>query len=208
LQRLDLNYVDGSVEEIGGSESDTTNNKMELVAVEQTIRFADGMPSIIYTDSAYVANNIHHLEAWKSNNWMTRSKTPVANKEVWQKISLLPRDNVTFYRLPGHANILGNERADKIATQFADTGNADLKKMSLDQYGEGVLKVSVENIKKGKEKSNKGKAYSYVSVVDGKVETHATWQECEARVKGRNAKFKKVFSESEEKDLIAEYKKP
>ena len=42
--------------------------------------------------------------------------------------------------------------------------------------------------------SKKGTAYSYVSVIDGKVETCATWAACEKRVKGQKAKFKKVFS--------------
>ena len=51
--------------------------------------------------------------------------------------------------------------------------------------------------------SKKGKAFSYVSQVDGVVMTHATWTECEKRVRGKKAKYKKSFSADDEKELIA-----
>ncbi len=53
--------------------------------------------------------------------------------------------------------------------------------------------------------SKKGKAYSYVSLVDGKVLVHATWAECEKRVKGKKAKYKKTFSKEGEQSLIKEW---
>ena len=51
----------------------------------------------------------------------------------------------------------------------------------------------------------KTKAYSYVSVVGGKVATHKTWGECEARVRGVRARFKKATSPQEERAIIAEF---
>ena len=51
------------------------------------------------------------------------------------------------------------------------------------------------------------KAYSYVSLVGGKIETHKTWAECEARVKGRAAKYKKALSANNERELITEWSK-
>jgi hypothetical protein len=55
-----------------------------------------------------------------------------------------------------------------------------------------------------KEKKS-GKAYSYVSLVDGAVKTHTDWNSCKIRVEGKKAKFKKVFSEEEEKALVNEW---
>jgi viroplasmin and RNaseH domain-containing protein len=63
-------------------------------------------------------------------------------------------------------------------------------------------------VSKSASKSKKtGPAYSYVSLVDGKVKTTKTWTECEKLVKGKSAKYKKVFSKEDEATLIEEWKK-
>lgn len=57
-----------------------------------------------------------------------------------------------------------------------------------------------------KSASNKGAAYSYVSIVDGVVHADKDWATCEKRVKGaKGAKYKKVFSKAEETELIQDY---
>ena len=62
--------------------------------------------------------------------------------------------------------------------------------------------------KKTSKKKGTGKAYSYVSMIDGKILTHKTWAECETRVKGvAGAKFKKVFSKEEEGELFEQWRK-
>jgi ribonuclease HI len=60
--------------------------------------------------------------------------------------------------------------------------------------------------KPSKSKTNTGPAYSYVSMVGDLIETHKTWAECEARVKGKSgAKFKKAKTIEEESDIISEW---
>ena len=78
----------------------------------------------------------------------------------------------------------------------------------------GATTVDITNIThdaelheaKAKTKSrSSAKAYSYISSVDGKVMTHKTWSECEARVRGKKARFKKATSPSEEQDIIRSF---
>ena len=83
-----------------------------------------------------------------------------------------------------------NERADQIATNFADGLNPLLYNGSLQSYTykEGLvnLEQKIEQLKASKSKkrqSSKKAAYSYVSLVDGKIGIHNTWVECEVRVK-------------------------
>lgn len=68
-----------------GSESETTNNRMELQAAIEGIRLAQKNYSlIIYTDSQYVKNGITTwITGWKNNNWLTSNKKPVKNKDLW-----------------------------------------------------------------------------------------------------------------------------
>ena len=51
----------------------------------------------------------------------------------------------------------------------------------------------------------KAKAYSYLSLVDGVTQRHTTWAECETRVKGKKAKFRKTVSMKDEKDILNEW---
>lgn len=208
------------VDEGGGGEKETTNNRMEMMAVLKALTFFDGyyVPGelkeksfTIYLDSAYVMNgSTKWVFGWAKNNWKTSLKEDVANVDLWQQImEVMKGKKIEWKLLKGHAGVAGNERCDEIATSFADsvTGGdfPELYKGNLSDY-----KVDIMNLESSgagsagsKKKSSKEKAYSYVSMVDGLVMTHKTWAECEARVKGaKGAKFKKVFSAAEESDLI------
>jgi len=106
-----------------GRELKTTNNRMELMAILKVAEIAAENPSdefIIYTDSLYCVNSINKwMRGWASNNWVRPNKQPVENLELMQALyKLFSRDffNATVRKIPGHVNILGNELADRLAT--------------------------------------------------------------------------------------------
>jgi ribonuclease HI len=105
---------------------------------------------------------------------------------------------VQWKYIGGHIGVLGNERCDHIATDFADGMKIKLYKGPIEDYDlPDILDMSHDEMSLVEKKSksfhhSSAKAYSYVSMVDGVIETHHTWPECEKRVKGaRGAKYKK-----------------
>jgi len=202
--------TDDSVTELGGRAEQTTNNQMELAGVIEGLSYLKNKHKTggvtIYTDSSYVVNGITKwVYGWQKNGWQTKTKDPVLNKDLWQRLVEVSHGfDINWQLLPGHAGVPGNERCDEIATSFADKSDIKLFDGDRGDYSVG-LDVTVDKSKL-KEKSRKNqKAYSYVSFVDGVVKTHKTWEDCEARVKGKKAKFKKVLSAVEETELTAEW---
>ena len=88
-----------------GSENDTTNNRMELKAAIEGIKLAaDESKLMLYTDSKYVMDGITSwIENWKKNNWLTSSKKPVKNQDLWEQLDTLnERYNVSWKWVKGH----------------------------------------------------------------------------------------------------------
>ncbi len=223
------------VVELGGGEKNTTNNRMELKAAAKALEMvskvsgsvAGAAPSIdIYTDSAYLINGITKwVSGWKRNGWKTKTKDDVLNKDLWLEIDHLANTSslkIKWHHIGGHVGIAGNERCDEIATAFADDiagggggRGANLFNGSLGDYkkvlgGRDILDIShdvgLAATKKSSSARSNAKAYSYVSKVDGVIQTHKTWQECEKRVKGaRGARFKKALSVGEESEIIKSF---
>ncbi len=214
---------EGKVVELGGREEKTTNNRMELSAALATLRYIEerGLSGDIriYTDSAYLLNGITGwVYAWEKNGWKTKTGEPVLNQDIWQELSgIVFRQklirSIEWIKVEGHAGLRGNERADEIATTFADQKNMALFSGAKEKY-EKLLGGSLFDKNPAKEEKKKlsrpkGKAYSYVSMIGGMIATHKTWQECERRVKGKSgAKFKKALSPQEEKQIISEWTNP
>ena len=196
-----------TVNELGGREDHTTNNRMELTAVISALQALQNEKNItIYSDSAYVVNGITRwVKGWAKNNWRTSQKEQVLNQELWQKLIKLTEHKVINWKIvKGHSGTAGNERCDVIATSFADKKPIVLYSGSRERYG---INVSVINDSISNSKS-KSKAYSYVSLVDGIVQVHKTWEECKGRVHGKpNARYKKSTSPAEEEEIINEFSK-
>lgn len=199
---------DDKVFELGGSETKTTNNRMELTAVIEGLSFLVDKKEVgdvfVYTDSSYVVNGITKwVYGWQSNGWVKQGGEAVLNTDLWKKLlTLSMKFDISWKLLPGHSGILGNERCDKIATSFADKEKINLYSGSISDYPIKILPVIFSQ--KKQEKS--GKAFSYVSKVSGIVKVHKSWKECEDRVRGqKGAKYRKVFSPDEEKALIDEF---
>jgi len=211
---------DHMVKELGGGESSTTNNRMEMMAIYQSLNsLSKENKSIrVYTDSMYFINGITKwIHGWKKNGWKTGEGKDVLNKDIWSAMDQLitkMSSKVEWFYVPGHSNFMPNERVDEIAVAFSKNKSFNLFSGSYDRYDidlfKDIKKVEKGEFKKSKSKSssNKGKkAYSYVSRVNGVVEVHKTWASCEARVKGQSgAKFKKALDIDEEENLIKEFR--
>lgn len=207
------------VTELGGREEHTTNNRMELRAAIEGLRASNMEPAgqrTVYTDSSYVINGITKwVHGWKKNGWKTKEKKPVINQDLWQALDVTATacgSEIVWQYVGGHVGVAGNERVDEIASDFAEGKKVGLYQGSASEYGVDVSNLGVDDSKqKAKSASSsrsKGKAYSYVSLVDGKLLTHKTWAECEQRVRGRSARFKKALSKSDEADIIKQFSTP
>ena len=201
------------VDEGGGREDLTTNNRMEMKAVTEAFRLFDGyydkaaavdISYTVYLDSSYVLNGITKwVFGWQKNGWITSTKDLVSNVDIWKEMmEATAGKKIEWKLLKGHAGIAGNERCDEIATSFADDAQPDLYKGLLSEYSFDPFNLA-SSTPTSSSKKNKGKAYSYVSAVDGLVMTHQSWAECEARVKGaKGARYKKALNAQEETELI------
>ncbi|MDE2030778.1 MAG: ribonuclease HI [Patescibacteria group bacterium] len=113
--------------EIGGSEKNTTNNRMELVAVIESLKYViKKHPKenvVIYADSSYVLGGITTwIHNWEKNGWRTANKKPVLNQDLWQELIALVREfkgTLSWQKVKGHAGHIHNERADQIATEYS-----------------------------------------------------------------------------------------
>ncbi len=204
----------GSVVEIGAGSRMATNNQMELAAAIEALRRlqdVDG-PVVVYADSSYVLRGISEwIHSWRRRGWKTTSGSDVANREQWQELSALTTargtDTVEWRHVPGHAGVPGNERADAIASGFAERGSVDLYEGPRAAYPidvETVVAAAAPATSGSRASRARGKrAYSYLSVVDGVARRHQTWGECEARVKGRSgARYKKAMTRQEEPIIL------
>ena len=86
---------DDEIAKYNGSENDTTNNRMELKAAIEGIKLAtNGSPLTLYTDSKYVKDGITSwIENWKKNNWLTSSRKPVKNQDLWEQLDVLNNEH-------------------------------------------------------------------------------------------------------------------
>jgi ribonuclease HI len=205
------------IDERGGREDLTTNNRMELKAAIEALKFFDdyyakGTPTTfeVRLDSAYVLNGATKwLHVWKAKNWISSTKEEVKNIDLWQEMdSVLKGKEIKWTLLKGHSEIYGNERCDEIATAYADNKKVNLYSGFLAEYpnSEEVLNIKV-GVATKKSSKNKSPAYSYVSMVDGKINIDQTWDECKKRVHGKKALFKKSISKVDEENIVSEFRK-
>ena len=101
-----------------GGEVETTNNRMELMAVIQALEaLTRPVPVRIITDSQYVKKGITEwIYNWKRNGWRTAARQPVKNTDLWQRLdSLVAANDVEWRWVKGHSGHPENERADTLA---------------------------------------------------------------------------------------------
>ena len=110
--------------EIFGGERHTTNNRMEITAVIESLKLVKKKAKVcIYTDSTYVKDGISSwIKQWKINGWKTAAKKPVKNEELWRELDLLvSQHQIEWIWVKGHAGDEGNERADALANKGVTT---------------------------------------------------------------------------------------
>lgn len=120
---------DTIVQELGGYEKETTNNRMELMAVIEALEYINKNQKksevIIHADSTYVLGGVTEwIHNWEKNGWKTSNKKPVLNQDLWQMLIALVRvfeGKLFWQKVKGHAGHIYNERADEIATTFASS---------------------------------------------------------------------------------------
>ena len=109
----------GYEKEISGGEANTTNNRMELMAVIAGLQALKEPCSItLYTDSKYVADGIAKgwAASWRARGWKKSDKSPALNPDLWgQLLDLLEEHDVKIIWVKGHAGHRENERCDEMA---------------------------------------------------------------------------------------------
>lgn len=126
---------EGKVSQLSDYDVDTTNNRMELIAMQYALLAAitmvknDGYDEVkIYTDSSYVYNSISQnwIYEWEKNGWKNKSGAKIKNSDIWLSIiSIIRRINalkydINIYKVKGHADNVGNIRADELAVKMRD----------------------------------------------------------------------------------------
>lgn len=211
---------DGRVEELGGGEPQTTNNRMELTAAVEALAAAihhdTGDAIRLYVDSTYVIKGITRwIHAWKQNGWQTKSGNAVANQDLWERLharvaKLETRATISWSYVRGHRGVPGNERADEIAVAYTRGEMPSLYRGARSAYT-----VDIEHLPEADEadpngprgtkggRRTRGTPHSYLSLVNGDLRRHRTWPECERRVKGQaGARFKKAMTRQEEAEIV------
>ena len=108
----------GHRRELSGGERETTNNRMEMMAVIRSLETLKRPCRIqLHTDSTYVMKGMTEwLANWKKKNWRTAGKQPVKNQELWQRLEqAVERHDVEWCWVKGHSGVTENERADELA---------------------------------------------------------------------------------------------
>ena len=117
-----LRYGDIKERHIYGGEANTTNNRMELMAAIEALAVLTRSCQVkLTTDSQYVRKGITEwLAGWKRKNWMTASKKPVKNVDLWKRLEQeASRHQVDWCWIKGHSGHPDNEMADELARRGA-----------------------------------------------------------------------------------------
>lgn len=137
-----INYQSGitnyKITELGGASKHSTNNQMELTGPIEALKYLQKncvrqdltQKLEIFSDSKYVILGITEwIFNWQKNNWRNAAKKPVLNKELWEELYKLSQQfKIKWTYVEGHIGDKYNERADEIATNFADGIKIKLKK--------------------------------------------------------------------------------
>lgn len=121
-------YKENGQETISGHEVETTNNRMELMAIVKALskikkEYRDCKEYEIYSDSAYVVNAINYgwIAKWAINNWVTTKGEEIKNQDLWKRYLKLSNDlnlknvKIKVIKIKGHNNNAFNDHVDEVA---------------------------------------------------------------------------------------------
>jgi ribonuclease HI len=109
---------------IFGGEPETTNNRMEMKAVIESLRALKKSSEIIlYTDSTYVKDGITKwIHGWKKNGWRNANRKPVKNSDLWQELDIeTKKHRIEWIWVKGHSGNYYNEIVDELARNGANS---------------------------------------------------------------------------------------
>lgn len=145
--------------EFSGAEADTTNNRMELIAVIMGLSAIKEPCEVnLYSDSAYVVNAFEQdwVTSWESNNWKNANNKDVKNRDLWLKLlELLKVHDVHFIKVKGHADNELNNRCDTLATTAIKTYIAEHPELSKQNKQENLINKSKNTNNISKEQFDK-----------------------------------------------------
>lgn len=110
----------GHERELFGGEANTTNNRMELLAVINALEALQRpCRAEVYTDSQYVQKGISEwIASWKRRGWKTADRKPVKNSDLWVRLdALAAQHDLSWHWVRGHDGHPENERADVLANR-------------------------------------------------------------------------------------------
>jgi len=119
-----IRFEDGSVEEFGGSDPATTNNRMELQAALSLLKRLAELPRhsdlTLRTDSKYLIDGLGSwMAGWKRKGWKTAAGKPVLNQDLWQALDAARLPDVPLTYVKGHSGDPDNDRVDAIAVAYS-----------------------------------------------------------------------------------------
>ena len=117
----------GNRKEISEGFEETTNNRMEALAVIKGLEALKEKCSVtLYSDSKYVVDAIEKgwARKWNANGWKRNAKDKALNADLWDRmLTLLDYHDVKFIWVKGHADNIENERCDELARGAILSGN-------------------------------------------------------------------------------------
>lgn len=118
---------EGKRKELSEGYKETTNNRMEMMAVIQALKELKCKCEVdLYSDSKYIVDAINKgwANKWQKNNWMRNKKDKALNVDLWKELlGLLEVHKVTFIWVKGHADNVENERCDLLAREAIEKNN-------------------------------------------------------------------------------------
>ena len=147
-------FDDNSEIEIGGSEQNTTNNRMELTAAIKTLEklrnFKLKENFKLRTDSKYVIEGYTKwIINWKRNGWKTSTGKSVQNLDLWKKIDNLRINGLVMEFVKGHSGDKQNERVDLIATSYSkgiSFVSKDKESITLSDFSQEAAPSEIQNL--------------------------------------------------------------
>ena len=132
-----LRFEDGSVEEFGGHDPATTNNRMELQAALELLKRLKDLPRhpdlTLRTDSKYLIDGLGSwMQGWKRRGWKTAAGKPVLNQDLWLALDQARLRDVPLTYVKGHSGDPDNDRVDRIAVSFSRGLGPDLQTTTAD----------------------------------------------------------------------------
>ena len=177
-------FESGAVHELGGRETETTNNRMEMQAAISILQFLVehhySQNIELHTDSEYLRKGITQwIRGWKKKGWKNSAGKPVLNKDLWMQLDTITQQlkqqeniEIIWKYVRGHAGNQGNERCDQIARAYSLKQPIQLKQAdfyALPKDNNSPRSTDNQDLEKdGKEPSNISQS-SELKSYDGKA---------------------------------------